>query len=709
MALLAVLAALAAAGAGVPAAARAAAAPPAARALTGNWEILPDPRFVGIAEHWYDGRAGHGWTPTTVPGVFDARALPQLFSGTVEWYRLTFTGPTAPPAFAWALSFQQVRRTADVWLNGVPLGTNGDPYAPFVFPARGLRAGQPNTLVVRVDNRKGAEPREGWWNWGGITRPVDLVPLGPIVTSNPGVMSVVRCSGPERCNASVLFDGVLSNRSRFVIRPRVSVTLAPPDGGPVTHAAASAAILTPGESERVRFTFPVVGPPDLWQPGHPALYSTRVTTYAGPTVSQVDTMQTGLRSIVARAGQLFVNGRAVQLSGASIEEDWPGRGAALTTGDMAQIVSELQALHANVTRSQYPLSQELLGMLDRAGIMVWSQAPIYHRDELLVTPAERRAALATLRSSVLQTRDHASVITNSVANELTVTPDTTPGTRDYLDDATVAVRALNPTLPVALDVLSWPNEPPQRTYDQFQLLGINNYFGWYAGPVGHSTANIADLAPYLETMHRDYPGQTLVMTEFGAEATFNGPATEKGTYQFQSDYVRQTLAIVRALTFMNGAIYWTLREYAVKPFWYGGGGTQVDRPRDSFHHKGLISYAGAPKPAFAVAAAEFAATPLFRGAPPPGARTPWTTVLVIVLSLAAIALLALFDIWLFAGLRDAARGARRARSGGGRGGGSDGPGGPGDGDGGGGQRGRGPGRAIRALRGEPAEPGRSYA
>ncbi len=354
-----------------------------------------------------------------------------------------------------------------------------------------------------------------------------------------------------------------------------------------------------------------------------------MATFAGATVSQIDAMQTGLRSVTVRHGQLYLNDRAVQLSGASIEEDVPGHGAALTAADMDQIVAELQALHANVTRAQYPLSQELLDRLDRAGIMVWSQAPIYHRDELLVTASERHSALAMMQSAVLQTRNHASVITHSVANELSPTPDTMPGTRAYLDDAVRDSERLDPTLPVSVDLLSYPNYPQQRTYDRFQMLGINNYFGWYAGRAPHSTANLADLEPYLQTMHRYYPEQALVMTEFGAEATFDGPATVKGSYAYQTQYIEQTLHIVRGLPFMNGAIYWTLREFAVKPYWYGGGGPTVDLPRDSFHHKGLIRYDGAAKPAFAVTSAEFAGTPLFIS--PPAAPTPvWIAVAALV-------------------------------------------------------------------------------
>ena len=62
--------------------------------------------------------------------------------------------------------------------------------------------------------------------------------------------------------------------------------------------------------------------------------------------------------------------------------------------------------------------------------MVWSQAPIYHRDRLLETAAQRAAALGTLRRTVLEARNHPSVITHSVANELSVIPDKVRGTPD---------------------------------------------------------------------------------------------------------------------------------------------------------------------------------------------------------------------------------------------------------------------------------------
>ncbi|HEU0316971.1 MAG TPA: hypothetical protein VFR49_06555, partial [Solirubrobacteraceae bacterium] len=155
-------------GLAVLAPAASAARPPAAIPLARGWEFLPDPGNTGLAGRWQLGQAGRGWRAVTVPHVFDPRPLPSLFAGTVAWYRLRFPTPATPGGFAWAVRFEQSRRITRVWLNGHYIGGHDDPYTPFQLDLGSLAAGATNTLVVRVDNRKGIEPREGWWNWGGI-------------------------------------------------------------------------------------------------------------------------------------------------------------------------------------------------------------------------------------------------------------------------------------------------------------------------------------------------------------------------------------------------------------------------------------------------------------------------------------------------------------------------------------------------------------
>ena len=88
-------------------------------------------------------------------------------TGTVGWYQVHFNGPPVTAGRSWRVAFEGVRRHAQVWLNGYPIGSSDDPYAPFSLPASSLQPGASNLLIVRVDNFRGAGSLpEDWWNWG---------------------------------------------------------------------------------------------------------------------------------------------------------------------------------------------------------------------------------------------------------------------------------------------------------------------------------------------------------------------------------------------------------------------------------------------------------------------------------------------------------------------------------------------------------------
>ena len=134
--------------------------------------------------------------------------------------------------------------------------------------------------------------------------------------------------------------------------------------------------------------------PELWKPEDPKLYSSRIVLRDRGAVQQVDRRSVGLRSVTVKRGLLYLNNRRIKLAGASIHEDMPGSGAALTPADMDRIVADLKEVGANVTRSHYLLNEGLLERLDRAGIMVWNQAPIWQRDRRATCCASRCSASA---------------------------------------------------------------------------------------------------------------------------------------------------------------------------------------------------------------------------------------------------------------------------------------------------------------------------
>jgi beta-glucuronidase len=585
--------------------------PPKTRSLGAGWQVKFDPENVGTKEGWQDGRWKERWRPVSVPHVFNAKPIDDQFLGTTAWYRLKLRTPVTPAGFGWALDFKGVRRRAVVWLNGRRIGANHSPFKPFTVPTTGLKpAGQVNDLVVRVSNRRDTELREGWWNWGGITRPVLLKPIGRVMWDDLGILSDVDCEGTD-CTPIARADGWLQSHTRRTVDVTLRVTLTSPSGH-VTEESLLVRDLAPGERRRVGFPIHVEGEPELWSPVHPNLYAARTTVSVGGEPTEIDDRRIGLRFVRVRGGRLYLNGHLLQLRGASVQEDLPGRGPALRESDVDTIVSDLQRLHANVTRAQYPLDERLLNRLDEAGILVWSQAPVYHEDVALQSERGRRAALDKVRTTVLTARNHPSVLTHSVANELSPYADTMPGTRDFLLRSARLVRNLDDTVPAALDLLTYPNLPRQNVYDAFGLLGLNSYYGWYDGKPGpQSTASFSGLRPFLQRQRRLYPRQAQMITEFGAEATESGSASRKQTYEFQTRYLADTLRVVRQEPWVVGAIYWTAREFYVKPRWDGGARIPSEE-RDSLHNKGLLRYDGSPKPAFTEAQRLFRATPVYR-------------------------------------------------------------------------------------------------
>jgi beta-glucuronidase len=583
--------------------------PPQPIALTQDWQYLADPKNIGLEDNWEQGGAtSFDWAPVSIPNSFNTTISVASDLGSVGWYRVTFRGPPASSGRAWEVSFEEARRVTDVWLNGRYLGTNTDPYVPFTFRASSLRPDATNQLIVRVDNRLlPGHIAEDWWNYGGIVRPVTLEPVGGIQLKNLGVMPQLSCN--YSCG-DLLVVGTLTNHSPDALSPSLAVRIRSP-AGVVSSSVSSESQVLPGDSRQVSFRVPVPGPLDLWGPGHPYLYGITVSTRAQDRVEQVNRMQVGMRSVQVKSGVLYLNGQRLWLHGASIVDDAPGHGAALTSADIDTTVAELKGLGANITRAHYLLSNAMLDKLDQAGILVWDQPPVYHYDPVLKTAAGRAGALRMLEQTIIAARSHPSVVINSIGNELSPSPSATPGTLSYLQQAIPLARRLDPTAPVALDIYCNPGYPLQPIYSKLNVLGINDYFGWYPGVPGHSTASFAGLNPFLTLQHERYPNLALVLSEFGAEAEYNGPADVKGTYQFQADYVRDTLDELDTMPFMNGSIYWTLREFEVRPGWTGGFTPPPEDPPTGLTYKALITYGGVDKPAFSVARQMFADPPPF--------------------------------------------------------------------------------------------------
>jgi beta-glucuronidase len=579
--------------------------------LAGAWWGRADPSDAGERLGYQGDSSLAGWSLTRVPGAVNAQdfSIPS-YLGTVHWFRKEFRLPKAARGSKWLLRFESVNYRAKVWLNGKLIGFHVGAYLPFELNATSVRRRGINRLVVKVDSRRTMTDipplfvhstgafEGGWWNYTGILREVYLRRVTNFDLRNVFVRPRLGC---RRCAAKLVIQASVANVNGHVRRAKVAGTIA-------GRAFRLHGRRVPGRRS-VRFTARLqIKHPRLWSPDHPHLYSVRLTAVdASGLIVQRYVVHVGIRSLrVNRRGRVELNFREINLRGASIHEDNPLVGAAIGQPEMRRAANELRRLGATMTRAHYPLHPYFLELCDRKGIVVWSEIPVYRMRTAQFSHATVRAkAVRMLREEILNDRNHPSIMVWSIGNENPSRPKS--NFKAYIRKAARTAHSLDPTRLVGIATSSGPTVEKQRIYNELDVLGINDYFGWYRGPRG-VIADQAKLSGYLNRLHSDYPRHALFITEFGAEASRSGPVSEKGTYEFQTDFLKYHLSVFASKPFVNGALIWALRDFRVKPGWEGGN----PFPNPPLNQKGLLDDAAHPKPAFSVVRRIYRKTRLYR-------------------------------------------------------------------------------------------------
>jgi beta-glucuronidase len=569
--------------------------------LDGSWLKRLDPTDLGLAQRLYAQSSTAGWTTTSVPNAWNAGDdSPASFLGTVAWYRKDFRLPSRARALAWIARFESANFRASVWLNGRKLGDHVSGYVPFEFDLPNVAR---NRLGVRVDNRRpGADPigapgevpwpPGGWWNYGGLLREVSLRAVDRVDIENVQLQPRLPC---PRCAAAITASASVRNLSHATqlvqLRGRFGKT--PIDFGGLAVPAGASATFTRQL---------VVRKPKLWSPEHPNLYGVRLAATAAQgrakaraTPAAGYSLRTGIRTLaVNHNGQLVLNGNTVvHFRGVALHEDTLTNGPVMSHADRQHVIALLKESHSTFLRSHYPLDPDFQDLADQNGILLWSEIPTTYQlpEADLGRPQFRSVALDQLRANILANRNHPSVAAWSVGNEMASAAG--PNQASYIRAAAALAKQLDPTRPVALAFAGHPETPCQAAYGPIELLGMNDYFGWYTG-FGGNIADRDQLSSFLDALHRCYPRKALAVTEYGAEANRDGPVEEKGTYAFQEDFVRFHLGVFATKPWLTGSVYWALQEFRVRPFW--GGGNPWGTP--PLHQKGLVRLDWTKKPAF---------------------------------------------------------------------------------------------------------------
>jgi beta-glucuronidase len=555
--------------------------------MDGTWLFRLDPGNRGIRSGWNRSRGTAGWARVKVPSVWNlGDDSPASMIGGVGWYRKDFTVPEASRALEWAVRFESVNYRSRVWLNGKRVGSNAGAYIPFELRLRDIKRRGTNRLVIRVDSRhrntdfppagRTADglPTGGWWNYSGMQREVYLKRLNRVDWKAVRVVPRLR---PTSVQVRATVQNVKGSAERVRITGRFGSK----------RLNLGSVNVSGGGTRSLTTTIRVPGA-KLWTPSRPYLYPVKLTASVGGRKVGSYQLRTGIRTVrVAGDGRLLLNGKRVHLRGVGIHEESQAQGFAVDNAFRSRLVSEVKAVGATLMRTHYPLHPYTQELADREGVLIWSEVPVY----TLSTPnLSKRGvierAAKEVEKNILANQTHPSVLLWSIANELSSRPRSAQTA--YIKNAARLAKSLDPSRPVGLAVAGYPTVACQPAYRPLDVIGINDYFGWYPGP-GGGIFDRNKLSPYLDQVRKCYPKKALMVTEFGAEANRDGPPEEKGSYAYQQEFVNYHLGVYNSKDWLSGAVYWALNEFKVRPGWDGGNPRPT--PPRSLHQKGLLRYA----------------------------------------------------------------------------------------------------------------------
>jgi beta-glucuronidase len=539
-----------------------------------------------------------------VPGDFNHQD-PQLwlYEGTL-WYRTRFDAPAAaaPDAGAQAervfLYLHAANYLTHVFLNGEKLAQHEGGFLPFAVEVTGRLKASDNSLVVAVDNtrRESGIPgrRTDWWNYGGLTRPVELVVVPSTYVHDlrvryddatgaadaPRIDLVAEIDGPEAPGARVVFA--------------------------VPELGLSRTVRADAEG-RASASFELGALPQRWAPGSPKRYAVVAETDGDRVTDYV-----GFRTLRAEGQRLLLNGEPLFLRGVAMHEeafDAQGRRA---TGreDYLALLESARSLGSNFVRlAHYPYGEDMLKLADSLGLVVWSEVPIYWEEIDFASAQTLELARSMMRRLVDRDENRAAVAIWSVANETPVTEPRMLFLRTLIED----VRAQDPTRLVSAalksssieaaaadgaggaaprqgDTGSRSNSLTQRVDDPLgrylDVLAVNTYVGWYGSRTPDEIREVTWETPY------DKP---IVFTEFGAGALrgLRGGRLDRWTEEYQAALIDETMAVALRTPGVVGTSPWVLKDFRSPRRWH-------PRYQQFWNRKGLVDELGREKLAASV-------------------------------------------------------------------------------------------------------------
>jgi beta-glucuronidase len=511
-----------------------------AESLGGEWLLTLDLFDEGLRQKWYelDDTPPSQWS---VPRDYEAEAGARVqvpscwnllrpewryFEG-AAWYAREIEHRPGPEGERQFLHFEGVAHAALIFVNGICVGGHLGASTPFSCEVTAaLRPGR-NRILVMAENRRRPErvPMDhvDWFNYGGIHRDVALVRV-PAVFLRHAAIALAQ-GGPAIEVRIRLSDPVDGEARLRIAELGIDAPVAVVSGEGKAHVAAT---------------------PELWSPATPRLYDVEVAFGTDRLRERV-----GFRRIGVEGTRILLNGVPIFLRGACVHEDDLELGRATTEEDIRRRFAHARELGANFLRlAHYPHHPLVARIADEEGILLWAEIPVYWAIDF-ANPRTYADAHNQLMELIARDANRASVVIWGIGNENA----DTEARLAFLTGLARAARAADPTRLVSAACLINRRDfsIADRLADELDVIGLNEYFGWYE----------PDFSGLERLIANSDPGKPVIVSETGADALagHRGAGRILFTEDWQAEFHRRQFQIVSRVPWMAGYAAWLLYDF----------------------------------------------------------------------------------------------------------------------------------------------------
>ncbi len=534
----------------------------AKESLDGNWHFTIDPYDTGLRAKWHilqpkDEKGNRipwdydydGGDLIPVPSCWNMFKPEYYYYEGSAWYAREFSYYPEATGERIFLKIGAANYDAKVFLNEEFLGNHYGGSTPFYVELT-AKLKTENIIQICVNNTRTLDRvpmrNTDWFNYGGIYRDVELFRLPPDFIRDFSV-ALVPDNTFSRIRVTASVDKPLNGEQLFFEIPELNI--------------AKTVTLQDGSCQ-----FELEASPELWSPENPRLYEVKAG-FRGDRVWD----KVGFRQITVDGTKIFLNGREVFLRGICAHEDDTVLGKSSNEADIRRRFADAKELGCNFMRlAHYPHTELAAKIADEIGIMLWEEIPVYWAIDF-VNPATFQDAENQLIELIKRDRNRASVIIWSVGNE---NPDSDERL-SFMSRLAQTAKKWDPTrlISAACLVNHVKLKIEDRLVDYLDVIGLNEYYGWY-------NPNFEEL---VQLGANSNPQKPVIISETGADgrAGYHSSKSDLFSEEYMEEVYKKQVAILRELHYVKGLSPWILYDFRAE--------RRYNRYQQGYNRKGLIA------------------------------------------------------------------------------------------------------------------------